>query len=176
MERLKRTVVLIGMMGAGKSAVGRRLAAKLDVAFRDADSEIEAAAGCSISDIFDRFGEGAFREGERKVIGRLLGETPHVLATGGGAFVDTDTRARIKDAGVSIWIRAPIDVLLARVSRRDTRPLLRNGDPREILERLLVERTPIYAQADLTVESEDGPHHTAVDRIVAALQSRGWAA
>lgn len=176
MERLKRTVVLIGMMGAGKSAVGRRLAAKLDVAFRDADSEIEAAAGCSISDIFDRFGEGAFREGERKVIGRLLGETPHVLATGGGAFVDADTRARIKDAGVSIWIKAPIDVLLARVSRRDTRPLLRNGDPREILERLLVERTPIYAQADLTVESEDGPHHTAVDRIVAALQSRGWAA
>ncbi|HXM00045.1 MAG TPA: shikimate kinase [Rhizomicrobium sp.] len=176
MEQLKRTVVLVGMMGAGKSAVGRRLAAKLDVAFRDADAEIEAAAGCSITDIFDRYGESAFRDGERKVIGRLLGETPHVLATGGGAFVDAETRARIKEAGISVWIKAPIDVLLSRVARRDNRPLLRNGDPRDILEKLLVERTPIYAQADLTVESEDGPHHTAVDEIVAALKARGLAA
>ena len=153
MERLKRTVALVGMMGAGKSSVGRRLAAKLDVAFRDADAEIEAAAGCSISEIFDRFGEAGFREGERKVIIRLLGEAPHVLATGGGAFVDSQTRARIKEGAVSVWIKAPVDVLLARVSRRDTRPLLRNGNPREILERLLAERAPVYAQADLAVDS-----------------------
>jgi shikimate kinase len=174
MERLKRTVVLVGMMGAGKSSVGRRLAAKLDVAFRDADSEIEAAAGCSISDIFDRFGEAGFREGERKVIVRLLDDAPHVLATGGGAFVDSETRARIKGSAVSVWIKAPVEVLLARVSRRDTRPLLRNGNPREILERLLGERAPIYGEADLAVDSEDGPHHASVDRIVAALQSRGF--
>ena len=176
MERLKRTVALVGMMGAGKSSVGRRLAAKLNVAFRDADSEIEAAAGCSISDIFDRFGEAGFRTGERKVIFRLLDEAPHVLATGGGAFIDSEIRTRIKDNAVSVWIKAPVEVLLARVSRRDTRPLLRSGDPREILERLLAERTPIYAEADLAVDSEDGPHHASVDRIVAALQSRGMAA
>jgi shikimate kinase len=176
MEQLKRTVVLVGMMGAGKSSVGRRLATKLNVAFRDADSEIEAAAGCSISDIFDRFGEAGFRAGERKVIFRLLDEAPHVLATGGGAFVDSEIRARIKANAVSVWIKAPVDVLLSRVSRRDTRPLLRSGDPREILERLLAERTPIYAEADLAVDSEDGPHHASVDRIVAALQSRGMAA
>ena len=168
MERLKRTVVLVGMMGAGKSSVGRRLA------FRDADSEIEAAAGWSISDIFDRFGEAGFREGERKVIVRLLDDAPHVLATGGGAFVDSETRARIKGSAVSVWIKAPVEVLLARVSRRDTRPLLRNGNPREILERLLGERAPIYGEADLAVDSEDGPHHASVDRIVAALQSRGF--
>jgi len=173
MERLRRTVVLVGMMGAGKSSVGRRLAAKLNVAFRDADSEIEAAAGCSVSDIFDRFGEAAFREGERKVIVRLLGEAPHVLATGGGAFIDPQTRARIEENAVSVWIKAPVDILLARVSRRDTRPLLRNGDPREILERLLSERAPIYGEADMAVDSEDGPHNASVERIVAALQSRG---
>jgi shikimate kinase len=173
MERLKRTVVLVGMMGAGKSSVGRRLAAKLDVAFRDADSEIESAAGCSISEIFERFGEPAFREGERKVIGRLLGDAPHVLATGGGAFCDAQTRARIKEEAVSVWIKAPVDILLSRVGRRDTRPLLRGGDPREILVRLLGEREPIYGLADLTVDSEDGPHHTSVDKIVAGLQARG---
>jgi shikimate kinase len=173
MERLKRTVVLVGMMGAGKSSVGRRLAARLDVAFRDADSEIESAAGCSISDIFERFGEDSFRDGERKVIERLLAEAPHVMATGGGAFADPQTRARIKACAVSIWIKAPVDVLLSRVSRRDTRPLLRNGDPREILERLLAERAPIYGEADLTVDSEDGPHHASVERIVAALAARG---
>ena len=173
MSRLKRTVALVGMMGAGKSSVGRRLAAKLGCDFRDADAEIETAAGCTISDIFERFGEDAFREGERKVIGRLLGEAPHVLATGGGAFINEATRARIKQDAISVWLRAPVELLLARVGRRDTRPLLRNGNPREILEKLLVEREPIYAEADFAVDSEDGPHNAAVERIIAALDSRG---
>jgi shikimate kinase len=173
MERLNRTVALVGMMGAGKSALGRRLAQRLGVVFRDADSEIEIAAGCSISEIFERYGEAAFRDGERRVIARLLGETPHVLATGGGAFIDADTRSRVKESAVSVWIKAPIDVLLARTQRRDTRPLLRNGDPLETLTRLLKEREPIYAEADMTVASEDGPHNAAVDRIVDSLRSRG---
>jgi shikimate kinase len=171
--RLNRTVVLVGMMGAGKSSVGRRLAARLGVAFRDADGEIEQAAGCTISEIFERFGEPAFRDGERKVIIRLLAEAPHVLATGGGAFCDAETRARIKADAVSVWIKAPVEILVARVSRRDTRPLLRDGDPQEILERLLAERAPLYEQADLAVDSEDGPHQASVEKIVAALKSRG---
>ena len=176
MSRLKQTVALVGMMGAGKSSLGRRLAAKLEVSFRDADAEIEAAAGCSISDIFDRFGEAGFRDGERKVIARLLMEEPHVLATGGGAFIDTDTRARIKAGALSVWIKVPEDVLISRVQRRDTRPLLRNGDPREIIARLSREREAIYAQADLTVDSEDGPHNGPVERILLALRERGMLA
>ncbi|MBV9990472.1 MAG: shikimate kinase [Alphaproteobacteria bacterium] len=175
MTGLSRTVALVGMMGAGKSSVGRRLAARLGVAFKDADSEIEEAAGAPVIEIFERYGEAAFRDGERKVIARLLGEEPHVLATGGGAFVDPQTRARLKESAVTVWIKAPVDVLLARVQRRDTRPLLRNGDPRGTLERLLAARTPIYQEADVTVESDDGPHATAVDRIVSALKQRGVA-
>ncbi len=173
MLRLNRTVALVGMMGAGKSSVGRRLATRLDVPFRDADSEIETAAGCTISEIFDRFGEEAFRDGERRVIARLLTETPHVLATGGGAFVDPQTRSAIKETAVSIWIKAPVEILVQRVKRRDTRPLLRHGDPRETLERLLKEREPLYAEADMIVESEDGPHALAVDRVIAVLKERG---
>jgi shikimate kinase len=173
MMRLNRTVTLVGMMGAGKSSVGRRLATRLDVPFRDADTEIETAAGCTISEIFDRFGEAAFRDGERRVIARLLTEAPHVLATGGGAFIDQQTRDAIRQAAISIWIKAPVDILVQRVKRRDTRPLLRHGDPRETLERLLKEREPIYAQADLTIESEDGPHALAVDRVIAVLKERG---
>ena len=172
MTGLSRTVALVGMMGAGKSSVGRRLAARLGVGFKDADSEIELAAGCPISEIFDRFGESAFRDGERKVIARLLGDPPHVLATGGGAFIDAATHARLKESAVTVWIRAPVDVLLMRVQRRDNRPLLRGGDPRATLEKLLCERTPVYAQADVTVESDDGPHSMAVDQIVAALKAR----
>lgn len=168
-----RTVALVGMMGAGKSSVGRRLASRLGVAFKDADAEIEAAAGCTISEIFERFGEPEFRKGERKVIARLLAEAPHVMATGGGAFVDETTRATLKQDAVTIWLRAPVAVLLARTQRRDTRPLLRNGDPRVTLERLLAERTPIYAQADYTLDSEDGPHAASVDRIVALLSESG---
>jgi shikimate kinase len=172
MSRLRRTVALVGMMGAGKSSVGRRLAARLDVPFCDADSEVEQAAGCAISDIFDRYGEAAFRDGERKVIARLLREPPHVLATGGGAFIDEATRTDIGSQAISVWLRAPIGLLMARVGRKETRPLLRSGDPREIMERLLREREPIYATADFTVDSEDGPHQSAVDRILAELDAR----
>jgi shikimate kinase len=171
--KLNRTVALVGMMGAGKSSIGRRLAARLDVGFRDADAEIESAAGCTISEIFERFGEPAFRDGERKVIARLLSETPHVMATGGGAFVDAATRENLKQQAVTVWLKAPVELLLARTQRRDTRPLLRNGDPREILERLLTERTPIYSMADYTIDSEDGPHTAAVERIVAMLMECG---
>jgi len=175
MSGLRRTVALVGMMGAGKSSVGRRLASRLNVDFKDADSEIEAAAGCPISEIFDRYGEKAFRDGERRVIDRLLKEPPHVLATGGGAFADPETRARLKEKAVTVWIRAPVAVLLERVKRRDNRPLLRQSDPRETLERLLRDREPIYAEADITVESDDGPHSRAVDQIVSALKQRKFA-
>ncbi|HEX4302296.1 MAG TPA: shikimate kinase [Rhizomicrobium sp.] len=170
---MKRTVALVGMMGAGKSSVGRRLATRLGVGFKDADSEIEAAAGCTISEIFERYGEPAFRSGERKVIARLLTEAPHVMATGGGAFMDAVTRATLKTNAVTIWLKAPVEVLLARTQRRDSRPLLRNGDPRETLERLLTERTPIYQEADFTIDSEDGPHGASVERIVALLGECG---
>ena len=173
MVKLYRTVALVGMMGAGKSALGRRLAHKLNVPFHDADAEIERAAGCSISEIFARYGEPAFRDGERRVIARLLGEEPHILATGGGAFIDPETRERFKESAVSVWIKAPVDVLLERTSRRDSRPLLRDGNPRDTLERLLATREPIYAQADVTIDSEEGPHHIAVDQIIEALKQKG---
>ncbi len=173
MRKLEKTLVLVGMMGAGKTSVGRRLAAVLGVAFRDADAEIELAAGCSINEIFERYGEPEFRAGERKVILRLLAEPPHVLATGGGAFLDPETRARIKESAISIWLKAQIELLLERVIRKDTRPLLRNTDRRAALERLLMEREPIYAEADITVESEGGPHEIVVKRILAALDSSG---
>jgi len=173
MYRLKRTVALVGMMGAGKSSVGRRLAARLGVPFRDADSEIESAAGCTVTEIFDRFGEAAFRDGERRVISRLLTEAPHVLATGGGAFMDARTRCQIKSDAVSVWLRAPLALLVARVQRREDRPLLRDGDPREILERLQAQREPFYAEADIVIDSEDGPHSGTVERIIAALEARG---
>lgn len=171
--KLSRTVALVGMMGAGKSSIGRRLAVRLGVPFKDADAQIEAAAGCTIAEIFERYGEPAFRDGERKVITRLLAEPPHVLATGGGAFVDPSTRATLKENAVTIWLRAPVDILLARTQRRDSRPLLRNGDPRATLERLLAERTPLYQQADYTLESEEGPHALSVDKIVALLSECG---
>lgn len=174
MSGLKRTVALVGMMGAGKSSLGRRLAARLDVEFRDADTEIEQAAGCSINEIFARFGEPAFRDGERKVIARLLTLPPHVLATGGGAFADPETHARIKSEAVSVWINVPLNVLVERVGRRDTRPMLKDGDPAEIMTRLMKDREPLYARADLTVNSEDGPHQAAVERIVAMLRERNF--
>ena len=171
--KLTRTVALVGMMGAGKSSIGRRLAARLNVPFKDADGEIEHAAGCSISEIFEHYGEPAFRDGERKVIARLLTEPPHVMATGGGAFMDPATRERLKQGAVTIWLRAPVDVLLTRTGRRDSRPLLRGGNPRETLERLLAERSPVYALADHTLDSEEGPHATPVERIVALLGDCG---
>jgi shikimate kinase len=173
MGHLARTIALVGMMGAGKSSIGRRLAARLVVDFRDADSEIETAAGCPIPQIFECYGESAFRDCERKVISRLLTEPPHVLATGGGAFMDAETRARIKECAISVWIKAPVDVLLSRVKRKDNRPLLKNGDPREILTRLLADREPTYALADITFESEDGPHTEAVEKLAALLTEHG---
>jgi shikimate kinase len=158
-------------MGAGKSAVGRRLASRIGLKFIDADQEIEKAAGCSIADIFEFHGEPAFRAGERRVVARLLNEPPHVLATGGGAFMDPETRERIRERGVSVWLRADLELLLARVSRRNDRPLLKDGDKREILTKLIAERHPVYAEADIVVDSEDVPHDRMVDKIIAALNA-----
>jgi shikimate kinase len=160
------------MMGAGKSSVGRRLAARLQVPFHDSDVEIEAAAGCAIAEIFEQFGETAFRAGERKVIARLLRESPHVMATGGGALIDPGTRAQIAEETFSIWLKAPLELLVARVARRQSRPLLQQGDARETIHRLLKEREPIYALADLTLEAEDSPHAAMVERILTALSER----
>ena len=170
-----RTITLVGLMGAGKSTVGRRLATRLDLPFVDADSEIEAAAGCTIPEIFERHGEAEFRAGERRVIARLLRGRPKVLATGGGAFMDADTRQRIKSRAISVWLRADLDLLMARVARRDNRPLLKQGDPRQIMERLMAERYPVYGEADITVESNEGPHDAIVERIIDALRERSAA-
>jgi shikimate kinase len=164
-----RTIVLVGMMGAGKTTIGRRLAARLDLPFVDADTEIEAAAGCSIEDFFACHGEPRFRDGEHRVIMRLLDRPAHVLATGGGAFMDPRTRARIAERAVSVWLRADVDLLLRRVGKRPTRPLLKTADPRAVLERLLAERGPVYALADVVVDSIDAPHDAVVDTIIAAL-------
>jgi shikimate kinase len=169
-ERLgQRSIVLVGLMGAGKSTVGRRLAARLDLPFKDADAEIEAAAGMSISDIFATHGEPYFRDGEHRVIIRLLQEGPSVLATGGGAFMHPETRAWIAQAGVSIWLKAEIDVLMRRVRKRSNRPLLKNADPENSMRQLMAARQPVYALADLTVESRDIPHDRVVDDALEAL-------
>jgi shikimate kinase len=167
----RRSVVLVGMMGAGKSSIGRRLAARLGVPFVDADTEIEKAAGMSIAEIFQAHGEPYFRAGETRVIARLLEGGPQVLATGGGAFMNTDTRAAIRTKGVSVWLRASLDVLARRIKRRGDRPLLKNADPVEALRRLIDERYPVYAEADLTVESREVPHDTIVDEIIEGLRA-----
>lgn len=164
-----RSVVLIGLMGAGKTAIGRRLASKLDLKFVDADTEIERAAGKSISDIFADHGEAHFRDGERKVIARLLGGGPQVLATGGGAFMDEETRKTVAAQGVSVWLKADLKVLMSRVGRRDHRPLLKTGDPEEVMKRLMEERDPVYSGADITVKSRDVPHEVIVGEIISAL-------
>ncbi len=169
----ERSIVLVGLMGAGKSTVGRRLGNALKLPFHDADQEIETAAGCSITDFFERYGEPAFREGERKVIARLLAGPRHVLATGGGAFMDPTTRALIKRLGFSVWLRADIGLLMERVLKRPTRPLLKNDDPRATMERLMAERYPVYAEADLTVDSNGGPHDAIVQRILSHLADIG---
>ncbi len=168
---LSRTVALVGLMGAGKSSVGRRLAAALGVDFRDADDEIVKAAGLTIPEIFDSFGEQEFRRGERRVIARLLDEAPHVLATGGGAFMNAETRDLMRERATTVWLRADLDTLMRRVSRRDDRPLLRTEDPRAVMQRLMDERYPVYAQADIVVDSADGPHSANVDAVIAALRS-----
>jgi len=165
-----KPLVLVGMMGAGKTAIGRRLAERLDCPFLDADDEIETAAGCSISDIFALHGEAAFRDGERRVIKRLLDCSPTVLATGGGAFMDADIRQAVHDKGISIWLRADIETLWQRVRRRDHRPLLETENPRETLERLIQDRNPTYAEADITVDSDVGPLCKTVDRVMDAIE------
>ncbi|MDR3510423.1 MAG: shikimate kinase [Caulobacteraceae bacterium] len=166
----EHTIVLVGLMGAGKSSIGRRLAHSLGMPFYDADEEVVRAAGRSIPDIFADLGEKAFRDGERRVIARLLEGPPHVLATGGGAFMNPETRALIKAKAVSVWLKADVDVLARRVGRKTDRPLLQDRDPREALADLARERHPIYAQADLTVDSIEGPHASTVQAILEALR------
>lgn len=167
-----RSVVLVGMMGAGKSSVGRRLAQRLGLPFVDADIEIERAADMTISEIFAAHGEPYFRAGEARVIARLLDGGPQVLATGGGAFMNAETRSAVAAKGVSIWLRATLDVLSRRIRRRGDRPLLQGADPSETLGRLLVERDPVYALADMVVESREVPHEVIVEEIIAALSAR----
>jgi shikimate kinase len=165
-----RSIVLVGMMGVGKSSIGRRLAARLGVPFVDADAEIEKAAGMSIADIFARHGEADFRSGEARVIARLLDGGPQVLATGGGAVMNADTRAAIKAKGVSIWLSAELDVLMRRINKRkNDRPMLQTADPAATLRELLVAREPAYAKADLTVQSREVPHDAVVSEIMTAL-------
>jgi shikimate kinase len=167
-----RSVVLVGMMGAGKSTIGRRLSARLRMRFLDADAEIEAAAGMSIPDIFESHGEPDFRDGEARVIARILDSGPAVLATGGGAFMRKETRDRIRDKAVSIWLKADADIILRRVKRRSDRPLLQTADPESTVGRLISEREPVYQQADLTIWSRDVPHEKIVDECIEALHAR----
>jgi shikimate kinase len=167
-----RAVVLVGMMGAGKSSIGRRLAATLDIPFVDADTEIEKAAGMTIPEIFESQGEAYFRAGEARVIARLLDGGPCVLATGGGAFMNPQTRALVHDRGFSVWLKADLDVLLKRVKRRADRPLLKTDDPAATLEKLIAERYPAYAEADVTVMSRDVPHETIVAEIITSLADK----
>jgi shikimate kinase len=165
----RRSIVLVGMMGAGKSSIGRRLAGRLGIPFVDADAEIEQAAGMSIADIFESHGEPAFRAGETRVIARLLEHGPQVLATGGGAFMNPQTRANIRDKGISVWLKAELDVLTRRLRRRSERPLLKTADPVATLTKLLAERDPIYGEADLSVISRDISHEVIVEEIVTAV-------
>jgi shikimate kinase len=168
----KRLIVLVGMMGAGKSTIGRRLAARLNLPFVDADTEIEAAAGMTIPEIFELHGEPHFRDGEARVIARLLDSGPAVLATGGGSFMREETRRRIAEKAVSIWLKADTDIIMRRVKRRADRPLLQTSDPAATVSRLLSEREPVYQHADLTIASRDVPHDKIVEECIAALHAR----
>jgi shikimate kinase len=167
-----RSIVLIGMMGAGKSSIGRRLAARLAIPFVDADVEIEEAAGMAIADIFAAYGEPYFRAGEARVIARLLDQGPQVLATGGGAFMNEQTRAKIRETAVSVWLKADLDVLARRLRRRNDRPLLKTADPVATLANLLAEREPVYGKVDVTVVSRDTVHDVIVGEIIAAICNR----
>jgi shikimate kinase len=164
-----RSIVLVGLMGAGKSTIGRRLAQKLGRECTDADAEIERAAGKTVPDIFRDHGEAYFRDGERKVIARLLESGPQVLATGGGAFMNEETRHNIARRGISVWLKADVDLLMMRVRRRDNRPLLKAEDPEEIMRQLIAQRYPVYGHADVTVESRDVPHNSIVSDVIRAL-------
>jgi shikimate kinase len=165
----KRTITLVGLMGAGKSSVGRRLASVLNLPFRDTDEEVERAAGRSVAEIFADLGEAAFRDGERRVIARLLDQPPHVLATGGGAFMNPETRKLILEHSTAIWLKADIDLLARRVARKTDRPLLQGKDPREVLQALAQVREPVYAEAHITVNSDDTPHGVTVQAVIDAL-------
>ncbi|WP_324260805.1 shikimate kinase [Altererythrobacter sp. H2] len=168
-RRIDRPVVLVGLMGVGKSTVGRRLAALLRRSFVDADDEIEKAAQMSIAEIFAQFGEGYFRDGERRVIARLMDQNHGVIATGGGAFVNDETRALILDRGIAVWIDCPVETLVERTARKNTRPLLQGGDPHAILTRLHAERQPFYAEAPIHVSSRHGPHSETALAIIGAI-------
>jgi shikimate kinase len=170
-ELRRKTIALVGLMGAGKTTIGRRLAERLKMPFRDADAEIERAAGRTISEIFRDRGEAEFRSGEQRVIARLLGETPHVLATGGGAYLNADTRALMRERALTVWLKADVEVLARRVGRRDTRPLLHARDPLEVLRELAQTRYPFYAEADVTVELGDNLQQAAVDEVLTALRA-----
>lgn len=170
-RRIDRPLVLVGLMGVGKSTVGNRVASLIGRDFVDADHEIEEAAQLSISEIFEQFGEQYFRDGERRVIARLMEEKRGVIATGGGAFVDPDTRQLILDQGIAVWIDCAISTLVERTGRKNTRPLLRNGDPREILTRLHKEREPFYSQAPIHVMSDSGPHIETAVKILEAVDA-----
>ncbi len=169
LQPLPKALVLVGLMGAGKSCIGRRLSESLGLPFVDADTEIEAAAGCTVQEIFERHGEAAFRDGERKVIERLLDDQVQILATGGGAFMDPRTRETIRRHGTSLWLRADLDLLVKRTSRRNHRPLLNQGNPRQILGDLIDKRYPIYGEADIVIDSLDGPVETTVQRALDAI-------
>jgi len=168
--RPARPVVLVGLMGAGKTAIGRRLAQRLGLPFVDSDHEIETAAGCTIEAIFQMYGEKAFRDCERRVICRLLEEPAQIVATGGGAFMDAETRARVKALGLSVWLRADLDLLVHRTARRANRPILKRGDPREILAKLMEARYPVYAEADIVVDTRDAPPDVTVDAVLDAIK------
>lgn len=167
---ISNPVVMVGLMGAGKSTVGRRLASVLNLPFIDSDQEIVDAAGCSISDIFETYGEDIFRDLEKRVMLRLVSSEPCIIATGGGAFVQPEIRSAIKEKALSIWLRAELPILVERVSRRDNRPLLKTGDKGEILKKLMNERYPIYAEADIVIDSGDGAHEAVVETIISALK------
>jgi shikimate kinase len=165
-----QSIVLVGLMGVGKTTVGRRLAKRMGLGFVDADEEIERAAGLTVEEIFDRFGEDYFRDGERRVIARLLEAKGQIIATGGGAFMNDETRALILEKAIAIWLDADLDTLVKRVGRRDTRPLLKSGDPAKILADLAAKRNPVYAAAHIHIMGNDSPHETTVEKIIEALQ------
>jgi shikimate kinase len=169
-KHLDRPVVLVGLMGVGKSTVGRRLAKRLGLSFVDSDAEIEGAAGYPAAEVFERFGERDFRDGERRLVARLVEGDIRVIATGGGAYIDPSTRKLLNERAITVWLDAPVDILAERTSRRDTRAQLRNGDPKAVLRKLAEERRPSYEEAHIHVKSGDGAHRDVVDAIVRALE------
>ena len=167
-----RPIVLVGLMGAGKTTVGRRLASRLSIPFRDADHEIEAAANLTVAEIFEQHGEAHFRDGEKRVIARLMDDGTQVLATGGGAWMNEETRELVSERGISVWLKAEFEVLMARVRRRSHRPLLKDPDPEGVMRRLIDSRYPVYALADITVMSKAAPHEVIVEAVIEGLEEK----